>query len=238
MLAVHGDRVEHLLPLALGLCHEGLGDLGHAQALVVLAGIEVVGLHLDQVDDTLKLVLESDGDLHEDGVQAELLDKLVLDAVGVGTAAVALVDESDAGNMIPLHLAVDGDRLGLDAADGAQDEDGAVKDAQAPLDLDREVDVARSVDDVDLVVLPVDVGRGGGDGDSTLPLKLHGVHGGAYAILSTDIVDCMDLVAIVKDALTECSLAGVDMSTDTDVSHIFEVVDHILSILTNKYSSL
>ena len=234
LLAVHGDCVQHLLPLGLGLVHELGGDLGHAQALVVGTGVEVVRLHLDQVDDALELVLESDGDLHEHGVEAELLDQLVLDPVGVGAASVALVDERDAGDMIPLHLAVDGDGLGLDAADGAQHEDGAVEDAQRPLDLDREVDVARSVDDVDFMVLPVDVGGCGCDGDSTLPLELHGVHGCTDAVLSTYIVDCMDLVAVVENALAERSLSRVDMSTDTDVSHIFEVVDHIRFLSINE----
>jgi len=39
------------------------------------------------------------------------------------------------------HLAVDGDALGLDAADRTEHEDRAVEHAQRALDLDREVDV-------------------------------------------------------------------------------------------------
>lgn len=153
------------------------------------------------------------------------------DSPGVGSNAVELVDESDAGHVVALHLAVDGDALALDAADAeigeavgremagagrlgvskgevlaglrvgggnweerrrttgalrggrealqssrrvregrgrlpcpcspAEDENGSVKDAERALHLNGEVDVAGSVDDVDLAVLPAAV-RGGG----------------------------------------------------------------------------
>src|SRR5690606_42040666 len=45
-------------------------------------------------------------------------------------------------------------RLRLHALLAVEDGDGAVEHAQGALDLDREVDVAGRVDDVDLVVLP------------------------------------------------------------------------------------
>jgi hypothetical protein len=78
--------------------------------------------------------------------------------------------------------------LRLHAGDAAQHHDGAVEHAQRPLDLDREVDVAGGVDDVDVVRLDADlgraarpgaVGRGRLDGDAALALQLHRVHLGA-----------------------------------------------------------
>src|SRR5882762_4811902 len=54
--------------------------------------------------------------------------------------------------------------------------DGAVavfEHAQRPLDLDREIDVAGRVDDVDPVVLPPARGGCGGDGDAALLLLDH-----------------------------------------------------------------
>ena len=48
------------------------------------------------------------------------------------------------GTRVPLHLAVDGDRLRLHAGHRAEDQHGAVEDAERPLDLDGEVDVARA----------------------------------------------------------------------------------------------
>ena len=175
-------------------------DLGVAQVLAVVA-VEVDGLHVEEVDDALELVLEADGDGEEHGVEAELLGQLGLDLEGVGARAVALVDEGEAGHVVALELAVDGDRLGLDAGDRAEHEDGAVEDAQGALDLDGEVDVAGGVDEVDSIVLPLDVGGRRLDGDPPLALEVHGVHGGADAVLAVDLVDRVDLVAIEEDAL-------------------------------------
>src|SRR2546430_10412054 len=57
--------------------------------------------------------------------------------------------------------------LRLHAADGAEDADRAVEDAQGPLYLDREVDVTGSVDDVDPRVAPERRGGRRGDRKST-----------------------------------------------------------------------
>ncbi len=124
---------------------------------LALRAVEVEGLHGHEVDEAAEGALEADRDLHEDGVVAELLGDLVADLQGVGPDPVALVDEGDAGDVVAPELAVDGDRLGLDAADRAEDEDGRVEDPQGPLDLDGEIDVAGRVDDVDGVVGPLDV---------------------------------------------------------------------------------
>ena len=86
------------------------------------------------------------------GLQLELLAELVADAERVRAGAVELVDERDARNLVAAHLAVDRVRLRLHAGDAAQHHDRAVEDAQRALDLDREVDVARGVDDVDVVL--------------------------------------------------------------------------------------
>jgi hypothetical protein len=67
---------------------------------------------------------------------------------------------------------------------------GAVEDAQRALDLDREVDVARRVDDVDAVVAP-EAGRcGGRDRNAALLLLDHPVHRrGAFVDLADLVVD-------------------------------------------------
>ena len=74
--------------------------------------------------------------------------------------AVELVDEGDARHLVLVGLVPDRLGLHLDAADGAEDADGAVEDAQGALDLGREIDVAGRVDDVDARSRPID-GDGG-----------------------------------------------------------------------------
>src|SRR5207244_1844192 len=98
----------------------------------------------------------------------------------------------------------------LDAADGAEDEDGAVQNAQRPLDLDREIDVAGGIDEVHRAAAPLQVRGGARDGDSALPLQVHVVHGGAVAV-PFDLLHFVDAARVIEDALAEGRLARVDV---------------------------
>ena len=120
------------------------------------------------------------------------------DAGGIGAGAVHLVDEGDAGNAVAFHLAVDGERLALHAADGAEDHDRPVQHAQRAFDLDGEVDVAGGVDQVDDVVVPLDLGGGGGDGDAALALQVHVVHRGP-AVAAFDLLHAVDAAGVIQE---------------------------------------
>src|SRR5215475_1657639 len=108
-----------------------------------------------EVDDPDEAVLGADRQLEGHGPRAEPLAHHPHHAVEVGADAVELVDEGDARHAVLVRLAPHGLRLRLDPADAAEHRDRSVEDAQRALDLDREVDVSRGVDDVDAVVLPV-----------------------------------------------------------------------------------
>ena len=110
-------------------------------------------------------------------------------------------------------------RLGLDSALRAEHGHAAVQHAQAALDLDSEVHVARRVDDVQPAAAPV-AGRGGGRyRDAALLLLLHPVHrSGALVRLAYLIVDAR----IEQYALRGRGLARVDVGHYADVSRIFK----------------
>ena len=74
------------------------------------------------------------------------------------------------------------------------------------------------VDQVDLVLLPLERGRGGGDRDAALALLLHPVHLGLAVV---DLADLVDLSRVEQEPLGHGRLAGVDVSDDA------EVADHI-----------
>jgi hypothetical protein len=74
--------------------------------------------------------------------------------VEIGAGAVHLVDEAHAGHLVFVGLAPHGLGLWLYTRDAVEDRDRAVEHAEAALDLDGEVDVARRVDDVDAMVFP------------------------------------------------------------------------------------
>ena len=102
----------------------------------------------------LKFEFGADGQLETDRTATDLgLD--LLDATEeVGADLVHLVDKHDPRNAIFVGLAPDGLRLRLDTLVAVEHAYRAVEHAQRPLDLDREVDVARRIDNVEALVLP------------------------------------------------------------------------------------
>src|SRR5262249_9156848 len=166
-----------------------------------------------------EVLLGAERELDDHGVRVQTLAHLRDDAFEVRAHAVHLVDEREAGHAVAVGLPPDRLRLRLDAADAAEDDDPALQHAERALDLDREVDVPRRVDDVDAVVAPEAGGGGRGDRDATLLLLDHPVHDGGA------LVHFADLVAdarVVEDALGGRGLAGIDVGHDADVARLIE----------------
>ena len=221
LLVALGRRLDHLLAVLLALLEHVRRDVAVLEAHALRRVVPVDRLHADQVDDALEVVLGADRQLHRHGVAPQAGLDLLDAAQEVGARAVHLVDERDARHAVLVHLPPDRLRLRLHAGHGAEHGTGAVEHAQAPLDFDREVDVAGRVDDVDamlgeMVVHPLpEAGSGrGGDRDPALLLLLHVVHDGGAVVHLADLVRD---TGVEKDALGRRRLAGVDVCRDTDV---------------------
>ena len=128
------------------------GDRRSGDIVAVLAPPELP--HCHEVDDALEAAFATYGKGDGDGLGAQLRAHLLEHSVEVRAHPVHLVDVGDARHMVAVGLVPDRLRLGLDAADRAEDRDRPVEYAQGALDLGREVDVAGRVDDVDLVLPP------------------------------------------------------------------------------------
>ena len=219
-----------MVAVLLGLLLEVRGDLlglvrgTEGDVTLGVAGPDE-GLHLDEVDDADEVVLGTDRQLHDERLRTEaVLDRLDGE-VEVRAQLVHLVDEGDAGDVVLVRLAPHGLGLGLDALLAVEDRDRTVEDAQRALDLDREVDVTRGVDDVDLGVVPEGGDRGGRDRDAALLLLLHPVGGGGAVVrLAQLVVDA----GVEKDALSRRRLAGVDVRHDADVADLVQIRQDVL----------
>ena len=130
--------------------------------------------------------------------------------------------------MVLVGLAPYGLTLRLYAAHCAECRNRTVQHPQRAFHLDREVDVARSVYQVDLiglaVVVPESGGSGRGDSDTPLLLLDHPVHSGGTVV---NLADLVSLPRIIEDTLARRGLAGVDMGHDADVSGICQVSCHL-----------
>ena len=133
----------------------------------------------------------------------------------VGTRAVHLIDEGDAGHAVFVGLVPHRLRLRLHATHGAEHRHHAVDDTQRALHLDGEVDVTGSIDKVDLIAVPMCGDGCRSDGDAALLLLFHEVHGGLSIMRFTHLtVDARE----EQDAFRNRSLTSINMRSDTDVS--------------------
>ena len=124
----------------------------------------VDGLHCDQVDNALEGFLSTDRNLDGSGICSEHFLELTNNLEEVGTRAVHLVDITDTGYIVLVGLTPYGFRLRLNTAYSAESGNGTVKHAERTLYLDSEVNVSRSVNEVDFVLVTVilpECGSGG-----------------------------------------------------------------------------
>jgi hypothetical protein len=162
----HHDALDQVVvDLVLELLHvvgDGFGA-GHP-ALVDVGGVG------EQVGDAPEAGLLPDGQLQRGDAGAEPVAQLGQGGVVAGPLAVELVDEdhagqAEAGGQRPRLLGLD-----LDPVDRADHEHGQVGDAQGGGHVAHEVGVARRVDEVDLVVAPLERSHRQRQGDAALVL--------------------------------------------------------------------
>ncbi len=227
-VAVVGAAVDEPGAVFVGLVNE-FGRNFLFDQIFAVGAFEVVGLHFDEVDHALQLVFEAYRNLHHAGLVVQLFAEHFGHAERVSAGAVALVDEHHARHMVALHLAVDGNRLGLNAFHAGKNEDSAVKHAERTFHFDSEVHVPRGIDDVDGVLFaglgmgPVCEGSGGLNRDAAFAFKFHGVHRGTDAVLATDFVNSVNTLCEEEDAFGEGSLTRVNVGRNTNVSVFFDV---------------
>ena len=195
----------------------------HGHVTLGVAGPDVC-LHFEQVDNTEEVALSADGELNNQRACAQAVDDGLNGEVEVSTHLVHLVDEADTGDIVLVSLAPNGLRLGLNTFLAVEHSNCAVEDAQGALNLNGEVDVTGGVDNVDLVVLPEAGGCCGGNGNTSLLLLSHPVHGGSAVVGLTDLVVN---TGVEQNALSGGGLTGVDVRHNTDVADLVKVGEHV-----------
>mmetsp|Transcript_13838 Transcript_13838/g.27027 ORF Transcript_13838/g.27027 Transcript_13838/m.27027 type:complete len:662 (-) Transcript_13838:374-2359(-) len=159
LLVLLDGQLDELLVVLCGLVGQVARDVDDLEVGAQALAVPHDTLHGDKVDNALEVGLSADWQLQHRGRRAKQLDNRLDAKIKVGAGAVHLIQETHARHAILISLAPDGFRLWLHAGDAVEHGDGAVEHAQRSLNLQREVDVARRIDDVDAVVLPVASGR-------------------------------------------------------------------------------
>ena len=220
------DLLDHLGSVELCIILQVVRNVGNLD-IVALVVLIVVCLHLEEVDDALEGLLTADRDLHHDGVLAQTVMNGIYRMEEVGTDNVHLIDKCDSRNVVGISLTPYVLRLGLNTALCVKYADSAVQNTEGSLNLYGKVNVSGSIDDVDsvlqstrnllveLLVCPVAGGSSRGDGDTSLLLLLHPVHGRRTLM---GIADLVVNTGIIQDTLGQSRLTRIDMGHDSDVS--------------------
>ena len=142
--------------------------------------------------------------------------------VGIGGGQVDLVEGGHDLLVVLEGLIGVGERLGLDALGGVDEQHHPLAGGQAAADLVAEVHVAGGVDEVDGVAVPVHPDVLGLDGDAPLPLDVHGVE-----VLLPHVAG-VDGAGQFEDPVRERRLAVVDVGHDAQVPDAVEVATRSL----------
>ncbi len=204
VVAVEHEPAQRCVRVALGRRDPGddrLEDLRDARALLGRREDHLLARHREHV--------------------LELLD----DDVRLRGRQVDLVEHRDDRQPLAQREVDVGQRLGLDALGGVDDEDRALTRLQAAADLVREVDVAGRVDEVQAVRQPVLGGvlephRPGLDRDPLLALEVHGVEDLAHHL------PAFDRMGQLEQAVRERGLAVIDVGDDRKVAQPVLGDDH------------
>src|SRR6185503_17836377 len=115
-------------------------------------------------NDTFQMFFFTDGNLEGDGVCAEACEYGLKTSFKRGTCAVELINKANTRNTVFIGLTPNRFRLGLYARDAVKHGNGTVKHAERTFNLHRKIDVARRINNVNAVFLPVarpETGRSG-----------------------------------------------------------------------------
>jgi hypothetical protein len=121
---------------------------------------------------------------------------------------------------MPPHLVPDRLGLSLHAHHAVDDQHRPIEHAQGALDLDREVDVAGCVDQIERVVPPRNPGGGRADRDPALALGRHPVEcAGALLHLAQRALHA----AQIQHALRKRGFARIDVRGDAQIAQLRSV---------------
>ena len=148
-----------------------------------------VGLHLYQVNNSLKVLFGSQRYLHGNAPGSEGFFHVVDGPEEVGPFTVHLADKGNSRYLELVGPLPDLFSLDLDTGDGGKNDHSAVKGSHAGAGVSNEISVTGGIDNVDRIAVPFAMVKGRGDGYLALDLLRLEVHGRGSVVNPTQAVD-------------------------------------------------
>lgn len=131
---------------------------------------------MDDIDKSSHSVISSDGNLNCGTDESQFLSDGLDCHPGIGSHAIKLIDKDDSRNAVPDHLFVDSDSLWLYSAHTAHKQHGTIQHSEGPFHFDGKINVARSIDEIDMMIFPHQMSGSWLNGNTFFFLQLHEVH--------------------------------------------------------------
>ena len=172
---------------------------------------------MQKVDDPRQLMLGADRQMDRDALGGELRLERLESPEKARALTVEHVQEEDAGEAELVRALPDAARVHLHPHHATQDDQRALDDAHRRDRVPLKAWVARSVDQVDLAVLPVRMRHGGGQRHAALVLVVVPV---GHRRASLDRAEPVHGTALEEHRLDERGLSGAAMAGDDDISDL------------------
>mmetsp|Transcript_47641 Transcript_47641/g.110374 ORF Transcript_47641/g.110374 Transcript_47641/m.110374 type:complete len:424 (-) Transcript_47641:161-1432(-) len=167
-----------------------------------------------QVVNTFEGEPFTNGQCQDQGRATKLVNHHLHIPVEVCPLAIHLVDKANARHAVSVGLAPDCLRLRLHTCDAIKDCHGAIQDSQCSLHFQREIHMPWGINDVYSVVVPEARSGCARDGDATLSLLRHPVHGGRALV---NLTDGRLAASVEEDSLSRRRLPCIYVCHDTNV---------------------
>ena len=217
-LVLLSSSLDQLLMIFLSLLLQIIRNLDYRNILAQIIIVDI-GLHLNQIHQTLEELFSTDGQLNGNRVAVQTGLHHVNYMIEVCTHDIHLINISHSGDHILVGLTPYSFGLRLNTALGAENCYRAVQHSQGALYFYCKVNVSGGINNVDTMALPVCCGGSRGNGDTSLLLLNHPVHGGAAIVNLTQL---MVNTCIEQDTLGCGGLTSIDMGHDANVSGHFQ----------------
>ena len=178
--------------------------------------------HFDEVYHAFEGIFVADRQLNGNSVGIQTGFHHINYAIEISAGDIHFVYICHTRYAVFVSLTPYGFRLRFNAALSTENCNGAVQNTQGTFNLYSEVNVARSVDDVDTMFIklflrafPVAGGCSRGDGNTTLLLLNHPVHGSSAFMSFTDLVYS---AGIEQNTFGSSGFTSIDVSHDADIS--------------------
>ncbi len=226
-------HVSQRLDQRVTILRDGIGQFRrHGAFLRLLALAPGVGFVADDIDDAAEAQLGAHRHLHSHGRLAKARADIFHHALKVGVLAPHLVDEEDARKVVLIREAPVELGAYLYSGHGVHEHDRPFDNAQGAANIRLEIDEARSIDDVELVALPLQGSECRAYGDLSFGLVLF-VVGDRVALF--DSPHASGDAGVEEHGLRKRGLARSPMGDQGDIPDLARFIRfHLISISFSK----